>query len=548
MELPQVKEERELLLKKIYDYCIKVNWQKTKLDEFARELGTTRTNLRKLAKRYAKQTLSQEEYQKLIEQIDKIVEFERKDTKAKLTIINPILLEQKGKSTYLLWETEEEKEIVLKYIYEYCKNANWDKFKLEELAQKLGFSSAKIKELAKRYVKEYLSPEDYELLKLQINDNSISNRELNKITLTIINPILFQKLGKSTFLLWENEEEKELVLKYIFYYCDKFKFATQNIEQLSNYLGISKEKINEYYKEYAFKYLKWTKEKYHQKRNEYVQSNRSKIEPESKKIYDALLIASSIEEIIKTVNNSKLKFQTIKNGISNYVNTYHNGSQNIKETIKEKIKLYIEYEAKQRLSKNKSSQEQIIIASATLRAFVDNTKYLTVENFCKEEGIDTQTFSNYLSLIATYNYELFNLYILKITSINTKNNSNIINEIKQIIIYIKFGIEENSIIRPFDIIDYFFAIKIPLDDILEIVKGKITNEEYILLRSFVFENKDATKSDTSIENEISEDKEKNKIISFLKTNNIPINSKTYNIAYRRYINGTLDLNLANKLK
>lgn len=197
---------------------------------------------------------------------------------------------------------------------------------------------------------------------------------------------------------------------------------------------------------------------------------------------------------------------------------------------------------------NLKTQEQIIIASATLRAFVDSTKYLTVENFCREEGIDTQTFSNYLSLIATYNYELFNLYTLKITSINTKNNSNIINEIKQIIIYIKFGIEDNSIIRPFDIIDYLLTINISLNDILDITRGKITSQEYALLRAFVFENKDATKSDTSIENEISEDKEKNKIISFLKTNNIPINSKTYNIAYRRYINGTLDLNLANKSK
>ena len=73
MQLPQVKEERDLLLKKIYDYCVKVNWQKTKLDEMARELGTTRTNLRKLAKKYAKETLTVENYQKLIEQVDEII-------------------------------------------------------------------------------------------------------------------------------------------------------------------------------------------------------------------------------------------------------------------------------------------------------------------------------------------------------------------------------------------------------------------------------------------------------------------------------------------
>lgn len=548
MELPQVKEERELLLKKIFDYCIKVNWQKTKLDELARELGTTRTKIRTLAKRYAKQTLSQEEYQKLIDQVDEIVDFERKDTKAKLTIINPILLEQKGKSTYLLWETEEEKEIVLKYIYEYCKNANWDKFKLEKLAQKLGFSSAKIKELAKRYVKEYLSQKEYEKLKQQFNDNAVSNRELNKITLTIINPILLNQKGKTTYLLWENEEEKEFVLKYIYEYCDKVKFAKKDIEQLSNWLGISYYKINEYYQEYTFKYLNWTKEEYHKKRCEYLQNNRSNSIPKSKKVYDTLLTASSIEEIVKVIDTSKLKFNTIKKGISDYTITYHNGEQKIKETLTEKLKMYIEYEAKQRLSENKHSQEQIILASTTLRDFVDNPNSLTIEEFLHKKGIDKETFTNYLSLVATYNFELFNLYTLKITSINTKNNSNIINEIKQIIIYIKFGIEDNSIIRSFDIIDYFFTIKIPLDDILEIVKGKITNEEYILLRSFVYDNKDTLINDSYIKKELSNNEGKNKIITFLENNNIPINSKTYNIAYRRYINGTLDLNLANKSK
>ena len=101
MELPQNKVERNILLKKIFDYCIKVNWQKTKLDELARELGTTRTDLRKLAKRYAKEILSSEEYKNLCEEVDEIVDFERKDTKTKLSIVNPILLKKTGKTIKL---------------------------------------------------------------------------------------------------------------------------------------------------------------------------------------------------------------------------------------------------------------------------------------------------------------------------------------------------------------------------------------------------------------------------------------------------------------
>lgn len=541
MQLPQVKEERDLLLKKIYDYCVKANWQKTKLDEMARELGTTRTNLRKQAKKYAKKILTAENYQKLIEHVDEIIDFERKDTKTKLTVINPILLTITGKSTYLLWETEEEKKLVLKTIYDYCINENWDKLKLEELAKNLGFSYTKIKELAKKYVKEYFPPKEYVLLIHEINDNSISNRELNKITLSVVNPILLQKLGKSTFLLWESEEEKELVLKYIYLFCDKFNFSNEKIEQLSNYLGISSYKINEFYKEYVFKYLKWTKEEYHKKRCKYAQNNRLKKEPESKKIYDSLLIVSSIEDILKIINNSKLKIQTIKRGISNYTNTYHNGNQNIKKDLSEKINRYIDYESKQKLSTNKNVTEQITIASTIIKAFVDSQKYLTVEDFCKKEGIDKEIFNEYLSIILDYNLELFNQYSFKIT-----NNNVLINKIKQIIMYINFGINENGIVRSFDIIDYYLTVKIPLNNILELTKSILSNDEYLLLRAFVFDNKALIKEDYSEEFKITD--KKNEIIFFLNNNDIPVNSMTYNIAYRRYINGTLDLNLLKRLK
>lgn len=48
--------------------------------------------------------------------------------------------------------------------------------------------------------------------------------------------------------------------------------------------------------------------------------------------------------------------------------------------------------------------------------------------------------------------------------------------------------------------------------------------------------------------EIFPNEEKIKIINYLKQHQIPLNLKTYNLAYNRYKNGILDLNPSNKAK
>ena len=423
MQLPQVKEERDLLLKKIYDYCVKVNWQKTKLDEMARELGTTRTNLRKLAKKYAKETLTAENYQKLIEQVDEIIDFEKTNSRTKLTQVNPILLELYNKETYYLWETKKEKELVLKYIYEYCIKANWEDNELKKLATKLNIPISKLKNIAKKYAKDTLSNKEYESLNKHINEIITSNLEIKKITLPQINPILEKLLGKKTYLLWENEEEKELVLKYIYNHCNEIKFSKEKVEQFSNWLGIHPYKISEFYKEYTLKYLKWTKEEYHIKRCEYLRN--IKHIPETKKIYDGLLNAISVEEIIQIIASSKLEFQVIENDIKNYVTKYHNGKSEIKENLENKIKIYIDYTSNLILSNQVNTQEQIVVAITLVKLFVESKKSLTKDEFLQKKGINTKIFTNYLSLVMLNNFNLFNLYALKITDPNNVSRKKI---------------------------------------------------------------------------------------------------------------------------
>ena len=74
----QYIEDRELLSKKIYDYCVKVEWEPNKLEEFAKELGLTITIIKKLEKEYAKRNLEEEEYKRLLKQINEVNKKENK--------------------------------------------------------------------------------------------------------------------------------------------------------------------------------------------------------------------------------------------------------------------------------------------------------------------------------------------------------------------------------------------------------------------------------------------------------------------------------------
>lgn len=156
MEYQKNNEAREILLKKIFDYCVKVNWQMNKLEGFANDLDLTEEKIKELALTYAKEHLTPKEYEEICIHLAGMVDISPLHYKMKLNIINPILLEKIGKITYFIWENKYEREIVLKYLYEYCINSNWSKSKLDELANKIGINTTKIKELARQYAKKTL--------------------------------------------------------------------------------------------------------------------------------------------------------------------------------------------------------------------------------------------------------------------------------------------------------------------------------------------------------------------------------------------------------
>ena len=116
-------------------------------------------------------------------------------------------------------------------------------------------------------------------------------------------------------------------------------------------------------------------------------------------------------------------------------------------------------------------------------------------------------------------------------------------------------------------IDYFLVSNYSFQDILKLSKSIISRSDYILLRKFIEKNNSGEKNNTNVINQIMSEKvvinyqkdkkgspipgteeifsneDKEKLINYLRKNNIPINLKTYGIIFRRYRNGTLDIEL-----
>lgn len=200
-----------------------------------------------------------------------------------------------------------------------------------------------------------------------------------------------------------------------------------------------------------------------------------------------------------------------------------------------------------------------------VKGFIEDTKCSTIDIFCKINNIDRNVFSNYVSIVKENDVDLFNLYNEKVKRFQSQRYAMIVDNVKLVIKYLKDGVEEYGLNRPFDLIDYYMITNMSLNDILRLSKDVVTKEEHLLLKKFVNQNISGEKNNPSVikqimsemvimnyqkdkkglpipgTEEIFSNEEKEKLINYLRRNNIPINLKTYNIVFRKYKNGMLDL-------
>lgn len=582
------EDEKKIVLEYIYNYCENNFYYKDKIDEIVEKFGISETRIREYAKEYAIEYLgySLEEYSdKLLEhgkkRTEDIIE-KRRVERLRLNKFNPILKTLINKTTDLLWANDEERTIVLKYIYEYCMKVEWKVKELNKLADELETNRQQIRTWAKTYVKENFSEEEYNRIDKIIDE--FTNRNI-KLEMPCTNAILQKLTGKVTDLLWENEEDKRLVLKYIYDFCEENNYSKSKMEELSSWSGLSKNRIEAFIEEYITKYMGIDIEEHKEKRTYY---NRMKAQDlrESRviyypRIYRQILNASTLEEIIKIVSEPGVNVSTLKSSIGDYVTVHHSGDDKIKKILKSKIKMYTDYisqekmEEKQKQSaerKSKEIEEKLPLAIESITKFINDADCYTIDYFCYKYNFDKKTFEEYVTIIREYQTDLYNIYDKKISDIQKQRYAVLANQVKYIIDGLKHGIDEYDVNRPFDLVDYYGVTKIPLEDILKLAKDIVSSSELNILRKFVNQNISGSKNDPNVIKQIMServiikyekdkkgqpipgteelfgDEEKEKLINYLKEKKVPINLKTYNIVYRRYRNGTLELDPSLKKK
>lgn len=298
-----------------------------------------------------------------------------------------------------------------------------------------------------------------------------------------------------------------------------------------------------------------------------------------RKTIDELIKIDKPEDVISFLKeNDKTPFfiSALKLRVFDYIILNTEGltkkeKDDLEKKILDKINLYATHVNKAK-QKNKEQQEQKHIlellpnAQTTILDFVHSN--MTIKEYCQTHTVSEQDFKLYVSLIKTYDSTTHSLYISQVEINQKRFFFQMTNNIKYILPYIKHGIKiSNTTTRPFDILDYYLLMNLPIKDTERYInymkeKAMIENNDYRDLKRFFSQNKNQSNLDikqimnAKIEVDAQKDKngypiagsgrvinnsEKQKIIDYLKNNNIPLTTKLYNLALRRYTEGTLSL-------
>lgn len=376
----------------------------------------------------------------------------------------------------------------------------------------------------------------------------------------------------------QNEKEIEELRKEYHKRCfelfDEAAGDKEKLEQIVKEEQISIGTIRKYALEYAIDVLGYTTKDWDKKYlKKDVVSIKAKIKQPMNKTKTNLCLLDikneeSKEKIIKLIEEYG-NVDLLKEYIVNFaVVNFPEEKDFLIKDLKRKINFYTDKqrkitkskqeEQKQKLEKEKAllEQQEYKNNKALIEIFIKD-KYESKHNFCEFNSIDINFFEKIVEYSKKYDINTYKQYEEVITEQKSNRFNKILALTKQMIYYIENGIEDEcGIIRPFDIIDYHLYVGLNYELLRKMIHDKgLTVAELRILKPFFDKNRNSFNHKPGEIRQILEptsikiisgirieQETKELVIDFLRENKIPGNNSTYNIALRRYLNNTLQIN------
>ena len=440
---------------------------------------------------------------------------------------------------------------ICKYCFDYCRLGNFNEGLIEKLGKKFGVLDERIRSYVETYINSLEEEERaYYLEMLNSSDDTIS---------------LYYKLG----LPLENTTKisrEEYLQKYFYDLGESVNRDMEKIIELVKKLGIKRHLIIKYYNGYVDVCEKREKDKWATRvLPKLVCSGSNSLS------YNTLRELSATEdekEIISILDNVPMT-------ISRLLQATYSDEQ------RKKLKWYARYKNEQRkLEREKRADTLKDIldiyrfedAKKLIVDYLDNNGNNSIDFYCKTVGITKNEFNKDVEMIKEYSPELYERYFNKAQSVSANRYMALLASIKKLVNYIKNGIEEDGVIREFDVLDYYKATKFSFDDLIKFISDNnnrldLSNDDIRTIRIFIAKNK-KFKAYTNRKKEVFVnstiimkvkigDKEELKeftkdelqaVIDYLETHKLPVNDKTTNLVCRKYASGKLDIFANNSKK
>ena len=380
-----------------------------------------------------------------------------------------------------------------------------------------------------------------------------------------IENVVLKEIGITTYVLWNNEKEKEYVIKNLYKLLVLNNFSTQICNSIKDILKINKvsfeflfNEILSFDEKYNKKYLKafrenpketWASNSIWAREN-----NINKIN-----IYKDILNIDDYRKVGKTFKDFKFTINIIKNDFRFFEMFFTDKEAVI---IKEKIDQYSNYIKKSNII---NANEKRVESTNDLIKNIYNdylNSHELIDNIYIKYNISSSLRIKYFNRLKTIDKDLYDKVILKMKKEEENKKQEIENVIEELTKIYERKIIDNGIERKFDLLDYFSITNLPIRDVYFELR-KVS--ENMSLRNFLHNNCNYDNNIESDKKLVLEEKkiigiefdsfnnpvkgtgrevtmeEKNNIINYIVNNNIPFNVTTYNIAFKRYINGTLKM-------